>query len=98
MSTIANEEESSGDGMVSSTTLTGALLKKNINRGRWTKEEDERLKQLVEQVGEKDWQRVSGYFVDRNDVQCQQRWDKVVNPKLVKGPWTKEVGGRCLCK
>lgn len=24
-------------------------------------------------------------------MQCQQRWAKVVNPDLIKGPWTKEV-------
>lgn len=23
-------------------------------------------------------------------MQCQQRWTKVVNPELIKGPWTKE--------
>lgn len=27
----------------------------------------------------------------RTDVQCLHRWQKVLNPELVKGPWTKEV-------
>ncbi len=27
---------------------------------------------------------------DRTDVQCLHRWQKVLNPNLVKGPWTKE--------
>lgn len=31
------------------------------------------------------------YFDDRTDVQCLHRWQKVLNPELVKGPWTKEV-------
>ena len=31
------------------------------------------------------------YFQDRTDVQCLHRWQKVLNPDLVKGPWTKEV-------
>ena len=26
----------------------------------------------------------------RSDVQCLHRWQKVLNPKLVKGPWTEE--------
>ena len=64
---------------------------KNINRGRWTKEEDEKLKNLVLVIGDNKWSEVASYFQDRSDVQCQQRWDKVVNPSLVKGPWTKEV-------
>lgn len=69
---------------------SSSSTKKQVNRGRWSKEEDERLKMLVEAFGEKDWHKVSAHFPDRSDIQCQQRWDKVVNPKLVKGPWTKE--------
>jgi myb proto-oncogene protein len=65
--------------------------KKQLNRGRWSKEEDEKLKNLVESVGDASWEDIAGYFSDRNDVQCQQRWEKVVNPELIKGPWTKEV-------
>ncbi|XP_067204827.1 myb protein isoform X2 [Linepithema humile] len=67
---------------------------KHINKGRWTKEEDALLKQLVsnaEQLGTSlRWDVISSHFPDRSDVQCQQRWAKVVNPELVKGPWTKE--------
>lgn len=29
-------------------------------------------------------------FQGRTDGQCQHRWQKVLNPELVKGPWTKE--------
>jgi len=63
--------------------------KKHINRGRWTKEEDEKLRRLVEIHGER-WDFIASHFADRADVQCQHRWSKVVNPELVKGPWTKE--------
>ncbi|RLU27605.1 hypothetical protein DMN91_001409 [Ooceraea biroi] len=67
---------------------------KHINKGRWTKEEDALLKQLVsnaEQLGTAlRWDVIASNFPDRSDVQCQQRWAKVVNPSLVKGPWTKE--------
>ncbi|KAF5307183.1 hypothetical protein FQR65_LT00699 [Abscondita terminalis] len=63
--------------------------KKQINKGRWSKEEDGRLKQLVEEYQER-WDVIAQHFSDRSDVQCQQRWTKVVNPELVKGPWTKE--------
>jgi hypothetical protein len=44
----------------------------------------------VERTGEI-WENVASFFEDRSDVQCQHRWTKVVNPQLVKGPWTKEV-------
>lgn len=57
---------------------------------KWTKNEDNLLKQLVEQYGEK-WDLIASDLKDRSDIQCQQRWTKVVNPDLIKGPWTKEV-------
>jgi len=31
------------------------------------------------------------FFPDRSEVQCLHRWQKVLNPELVKGPWTQEV-------
>ncbi|XP_052802522.1 myb-related protein A-like [Mya arenaria] len=64
--------------------------KKLANKGRWLKEEDDKLKQVVELVGSQDWTLVSRYFPDRSDLQCQHRWYKVLNPDLIKGAWTKE--------
>jgi len=64
--------------------------KKVVNRGRWMKEEDDKLKNLVLAFGEGNWATVASHFSDRSEVQCQQRWEKVVNPSLVKGPWTRE--------
>ncbi|GBP37516.1 Transcription factor MYB3R-4 [Eumeta japonica] len=72
-----------------STTTKGAGPRKVINKGRWTKEEDKRLKAYVK-LYEENWEKVASQFSDRSDVQCHQRWTKVVNPELVKGPWTKE--------
>ncbi|KAL8586302.1 hypothetical protein ACOMHN_058682 [Nucella lapillus] len=66
--------------------------KKVVNRGKWTKEEDEKLRKVVEAKGLHDWKAVSSYFQDRTDIQCQHRWHKVLNPDLIKGPWTKELG------
>ena len=34
--------------------------------------------------------RAAEFFPDRTDVQCLHRWQKVLNPDLVKGPWTPE--------
>ncbi|KAK3915228.1 Transcriptional activator Myb [Frankliniella fusca] len=81
--------------------LTGASAhslgphRKAVNKGRWTKEEDALLKQLVEEHTE-NWDAIAKNFPDRSDVQCQQRWLKVVNPALVKGPWTKEEDEKVL--
>lgn len=41
--------------------------------------------------GGKNWKQVAEYFEGRTDVQCLHRWQKVLNPDLVKGPWTPDV-------
>nr|GEW29081.1 myb-related protein B-like [Tanacetum cinerariifolium] len=59
-------------------------------KGGWTPEEDETLKQAVGLFKGKCWKKVAEYFPDRSEVQCLHRWQKVLNPELVKGPWTQE--------
>jgi len=53
--------------------------------------QDDLLRRAVSQHKGKSWKRISEYFEDRTDVQCLHRWQKVLNPELVKGPWTKEA-------
>ncbi|XP_023716949.1 myb-related protein A isoform X2 [Cryptotermes secundus] len=86
----SSEEDMSDESAVDETPPTARSGgRKSINKGRWSKDEDGRLKQLVEDYNER-WDVISLHFPDRSDIQCQQRWQKVVNPELVKGPWTKE--------
>ena len=46
----------------------------------------------MEAIGPKNWRRISTEFLHgkRSDVQCLHRWQKVLRPGLVKGPWTKD--------
>ncbi|GAB6030730.1 hypothetical protein CHUAL_007581 [Chamberlinius hualienensis] len=74
----------------SSRSGRGRKPKKAGNKRKWTKEEDEQLKNAVLLNGQENWQEIAEYFSDRSAVHCQCRWKKVVNPALVKGPWTKE--------
>ncbi|CAM9729056.1 unnamed protein product [Lampetra planeri] len=57
---------------------------------RWTREEDDQLKSIVERFGVKDWKLIASNMPNRSDTQCLNRWQKVLSPELVKGPWTKE--------
>ncbi|KAI3694507.1 hypothetical protein L1987_77473 [Smallanthus sonchifolius] len=59
-------------------------------KGGWTPEEDETLKMAVELFNGKSWKKIAEYFPDRSEVQCLHRWQKVINPELIKGPWTRE--------
>ncbi|XP_075906490.1 myb-related protein A isoform X2 [Nelusetta ayraudi] len=64
--------------------------KKTLCKVKWSRDEDEKLKKLVEQHGTDSWKLIASLFPGRTDGQCQHRWQKVLNPELVKGPWTKE--------
>ncbi|XP_028781238.1 transcription factor MYB3R-1-like isoform X2 [Neltuma alba] len=59
-------------------------------KGQWTPEEDEILRMAVQRFKGKNWKKIAECFKDRTDVQCLHRWQKVLNPELVKGPWSKE--------
>lgn len=59
-------------------------------KGGWTAEEDETLRNAVAAFKGKHWKKIAEFFADRSEVQCLHRWQKVLNPELVKGPWTQE--------
>uniref|UniRef100_A0A7S2P1G9 Uncharacterized protein n=1 Tax=Leptocylindrus danicus TaxID=163516 RepID=A0A7S2P1G9_9STRA len=57
---------------------------------KWTKEEDDILRKTVEEHGAKNWKFIAEKLPKRTEVQCLHRWQKVLKPSLVKGPWTAE--------
>jgi len=66
---------------------------KGVRRGfkqGWAPAEDSLLRELVAQLGPQAWKCIVRHFPGRSDLQCQQRWQKVLDPGLVKGPWSKE--------
>ena len=69
---------------------TPSTAAKTTSRGRWNPEEDELLREAVQKYGGRNWKRISEILVGRTDVQCLHRWQKVLRPGLIKGPWTPE--------
>ena len=57
---------------------------------RWTKEEDELLFQLLKDVDNPNWPFIAKNFPTKATQQVSERWEKVLNPKLIKGSWTRE--------
>lgn len=64
--------------------------KRRASMGKWTEKEDELLRQAVKDFGGKTWKRIASRLKGRTDVQCLHRWQKVLRPGLIKGPWTQE--------
>ncbi|XP_031128440.1 transcription factor MYB3R-5-like [Ipomoea triloba] len=65
-------------------------------KGGWTPEEDDTLKKAVAAFKGKCWKKIAEFFPDRSEVQCLHRWQKVLNPELVKGPWTQEEDDKII--
>eukprot|EP00554_Chaetoceros_debilis_P014251 CAMPEP_0194122100 /NCGR_PEP_ID=MMETSP0150-20130528/49255_1 /TAXON_ID=122233 /ORGANISM="Chaetoceros debilis, Strain MM31A-1" /LENGTH=693 /DNA_ID=CAMNT_0038814803 /DNA_START=175 /DNA_END=2252 /DNA_ORIENTATION=+ len=63
---------------------------------KWTKKEDEALRIAVEEHGARNWKKIATSLPERTEVQCLHRWQKVLKPTLVKGPWTAEEDTKVL--
>ena len=65
---------------------------------KWTKEEDEKLKELIKEYGENDWRHLAKKFEGRNSRQCRERWNYYLNPRLKQGQWSIEEDQQILKK
>lgn len=65
-------------------------VKKTHPRAKFSKEEDEILKNLVESLGDNNWQAISNRMPGRNSRQCRERWQNYLSPEIINGPWTPE--------
>nr|XP_020473974.1 uncharacterized protein LOC109970622 isoform X2 [Monopterus albus] len=57
---------------------------------KWTQEEDENLRILINNFGKKDWKTIASFLPGRTEFHCRHRWKKHLDPGLVKGYWSKE--------
>ncbi len=64
-------------------------LNPTIKHGKWTEEEDEQLKNLVNQHGEK-WAEIAKKMLGRTDVHCRNRYKRTLNPAIKRGKWTEK--------
>lgn len=60
---------------------------KHIN---WTKEEDELLLSMMSEKHRPMMATVARSFPNKTSQQVAERWDKVLNPELVRGSWTRQ--------
>ncbi|CEG36172.1 myb-like dna-binding [Plasmopara halstedii] len=56
----------------------------------WTREENEKLMQLVKQYGAKRWSLIAMHLPGRVGKQCRERWHNHLNPLVRKDAWTAE--------
>ena len=59
-------------------------------RKRWTKEEDDALRECVNLYGEKAWHQVCKFIPGRSSRQCKERWFYGVSPNIRKDEFSKD--------
>ncbi|EAY05451.1 Myb-like DNA-binding domain containing protein [Trichomonas vaginalis G3] len=59
-------------------------------RHKFTKAEDDLLKQLVAKFGESNWMAVASHMKTRTPRQCRERYKNYLSDKIKNGPWTHE--------
>ncbi|XP_073304283.1 uncharacterized protein [Primulina huaijiensis] len=74
----------------SSGRRSSGLTRRRFSPAGWTTDEDKLLAEVVKKYNGRNWKRIAECISGRTDVQCLHRWQKVLNPDLVKGTWTKE--------
>ncbi|EGC32122.1 hypothetical protein DICPUDRAFT_38843, partial [Dictyostelium purpureum] len=94
------EDEQSNQSNSESTSITSKKVKKTSSasalsnetkaKGHWTKEEDERLRQLVDLYGTKRWKYIASLLCLRNGRQCRERWSNQLDPTIKRDAWTLE--------
>jgi hypothetical protein len=56
----------------------------------WNSEEDARLVRLATVRPDRCWDEIAREFPNKTSQQVSERWNKVLNPELVKGSWSVE--------
>jgi hypothetical protein len=62
----------------------------NSLRKKFSTEEDNKLRQLVEQYGTKNWDEIARQLPDRSPRQCRDRYKYYLIENLVSEPWSPD--------
>jgi len=71
-------------------SLNSSSNSPSSKKGKWTTEEDKLLSSLVKLYNCRNWKTISKNVPGRSPIQCLHRWTKILQPGLVKGPWTTQ--------
>jgi hypothetical protein len=61
-----------------------------MKRSNFTREEDCLLFQLIKENGTENWKNISNRMKTKNARQCQERWDKYLNPSINTKEWNDD--------
>ncbi|XP_060667091.1 myb protein-like [Drosophila nasuta] len=66
------------------------VINPRLIKGLWTRDEDEKVIEMVQRFGTKKWALIARFVNGRNGKQCRERWRNHLDPNIKKTAWTKE--------
>ncbi|OHT17131.1 Myb-like DNA-binding domain containing protein [Tritrichomonas foetus] len=76
--------------MMNYSMLSQQKKSNSVSRHKFSPEEDQKLKDLVAELGESNWNEVSARLGTRTPRQCRERFRNYLSPNLSNDPWTVE--------
>lgn len=72
--------------------MTTKRLPSNAHRARqvFAPTEDDKLRELVSELGEKNWSAIAERMPQRNARQCKDRWRGYLRPNIIDAEWSNE--------
>ncbi|KAK8842947.1 Myb- protein A [Tritrichomonas musculus] len=65
-------------------------IQRSYSRVHWTKEENEKIINLVEKFGPRNWKKIAEEIKTKTAQQCRDHYNDVLDPKINKTIWTNE--------
>ena len=63
---------------------------------QWSSSDDKLLLSLLENNEDPVWETISSHFPNKTTQQVSDRWNKVLNPDLIKGSWSPEEDAKII--
>jgi hypothetical protein len=68
----------------------------STKRVRWTKSEDSVLTRLLANDPSPNWNQIFSHFPKKSPQEVIDRWEKVLNPNLLKNSWSREEDAKIM--
>ncbi|XP_062143089.1 myb protein-like [Drosophila sulfurigaster albostrigata] len=66
------------------------VISPEVIQGPWTRDEDEKVIELVQHFGTKKWALIARFVKGRIGKQCRERWRNHLDPNIKKTAWSEE--------
>ncbi|KAH8391909.1 hypothetical protein KR215_008289, partial [Drosophila sulfurigaster] len=66
------------------------IISPEVIKGPWTRDEDEKVIEMVQRFGTKKWTLIARYVNGRKGKQCRERWINHLDPNIKKTAWSEE--------